>query len=550
MVIMVNIMVIMVNILVLKENKFNIYKIFLYYYYIINKKMSNKKISKRMKKGGKILGIGRDGCVIDPPILCSTNSNKSDYTNQVSKVIDVHNANSRQIAEFVNEFVSGNIFRKFDPKGENFLPGLEMCYKKQHELSPEQKKDTKSCNYNDHPFKSLYINILLKKGFSFQKTTATLSSDDFLKSLAYILLGVKACVEDLNILLLDIKADNLLYSEDKDGKFPVFIDFSNDFVITDQQRLMNFLTGFNQYYDTWTLEMMVCFIGVMNGRKNTKGIKDLKKAIFDYRGIDLNTKDNKIYMNSITKNIFSGVLLSRSKSITQKNNLNMFKEKQMCYAIGRVYSTAYDSKVRKVPSFKNKKIEYILDHLQEESYHRRFMVDDALFYIQKEIKLNGRKNFLIKSKSRIVPSVSRSRMSGLNSLIDDVNFDSLYDSPISQLVQVPSIKSKKIKKVKKSISYNLKDITPKKLKKMKKTSLIKILRKYKKKNCKKITGLNKNEMIDRILLFQPKLSKKDFESHSILTIKRILKTHIDTKCKVKQGDKKKVLHDFIFKNIV
>jgi hypothetical protein len=540
-----------------------------------NKHLKKINKNKGLKKGGKILGVGRDGCVIDPPILCSTNSNKSDYTNQVSKVIDIHNADSRSVEEFVNEFISGDLFRQFDPKGENFLPGLEMCYKKQHELTAEQKEDMRDCKYNDHPFRSLYINILLKKGFSFQKTTATLNSDDFLKSLAYILLGVQMCVNDLGILLLDIKADNLLYSEDKDGKFPVFIDFSNDFVITDQSRLVSFLSSFNQYYDTWTLEMMIFFIQVMVGKKNKKGIKSLKKDILNQRGIDLDDPANKKYMKDITKDILKNIVLSNSKSAKHKKDINMFKEKQMCYAIGRVYMNAYQKKISKTPSFKNKKIEYILDNLQTESYHHRFMAEDALYYIQKLVPLNGRKNFLIKSKSRVRASISSSRLSGLDSMMRSLNLSQTpstlnIQSLPSQLVRTPTptptppgppglppkpwLNKKNLKKNKKakskSISYNLKDITPRKLKKMKKPALVQILKKYKKKNCKKISGLKKAEIIDRIKLFQPKLSKKDLKSHSLLTLKRILKTHIDTKCKVKQGDKKKVLHDFILKNIV
>ncbi len=86
---------------------------------------------------------------------------------------------------------------------------------------------------------------------------------------------------------------------------------------------------------------------------------------------------------------------------------------------------------------------------------------------------------------------------------------------------------------------------------MKKPALIKILKKYKDRKCKKITGLKKNEIIDRILLFQPELEKKNLKKLSQLTLKRILNTHIETKCrKVKPGNKKKVLHDFILKNII
>ena len=503
------------------------------------------------KKGGAVLGIGRDGCVIDPPILCSTKSDKSKYTNQVSKVIDITTASSVNIEDFVSEFISGSIFRNFDPNGENFLPGLEMCYKKQHELTDEQKKDIVKCNYNDDPYKSLYINILLKKGFSFQKTTAKLNQDDFLKSLAYILLGVKACVEDLGILLLDIKADNLLYSEDKDGKFPVFIDFSNDFVITNQSRMMVFLSNFNQYYDTWTLEMLMIFIKIMEGRNDFSGIRRLKRDILDYRSIDLNSADNKSYMKYINKLLLEDIFLSKSTSVTHYNKIKTFNEKQMCYAIGKIYTDEYNKKVRKTPSFKNKKIEYILKNLETEDYGKRFMANDALFHIQTEVKLYKRTDYLIKNKSITRPIISASTMADLNNIMNNMNLNT--PSLPTQLIKSPmtpksSKKNKKVKTI--SISYNLKNITPMKLKKMKKPELVRIIKKYKKDNCTKITGLSKNEIIKRILLFQPKLTKKDLNMHTQLTLKKILSTHIITKCNVKQGDKKQILHDFILRNIV
>ena len=517
------------------------------------------------KKGGKILGKGRDGCVIDPPILCSTKSIKSRYNNQVSKLIDISGVHEYKIKEFVEEFVSGDIFLQFDPKGENFLPGLEMCYKKYHQLNKDQKKDIKECNYN-RSHRSIYINILLKKGFSFQKTTQKLNNNGFLRSLAYLLLGTKTCIRDLNILLLDVKADNVLYSEDKDGKFPVFIDFSNDFVITDQTRLMQFLNSFNQYYNTWTLEMMIFFIKIMKGKNNKKGIEKLMRDIERYRGVNLNQSKNKKYMKNITNDILKKVLLSKSNSIIQQNKMNDFYEKQMCYAIGKIYIEEYNKKIQKNPSFKNKKIEYILENLVNEEYYDRFMIDDALHHIKKLVNLKSRKDYLIRKNRTPQQSLSPTILASLNNLLSNMQLtppslqsnlnnivlpSNLINSQLTPQQRPGQRKNLKKRKKSRSISYDLKDVTPTKLKKMKKPALVKLLKKYKDSKCKKITGLKKNEIIDRILLFQPELEIKDLKKLSQLTLKKILKTHIDTKCKkVKPSDKKKVLHDFILKNII
>lgn len=581
------------------------------------------------KKGGKVLGKGRDGCVIDPPILCSTKSNKSQYNNQVSKLIDISGVAEYKIRDFVEEFVSGDIFLKFDPNGENFLPGLEMCYKKYHQLNKDQKKDIKECKYNRSEYGSTYINILLKKGFSFQKTTQKLNNDDFLRSLGYILLGAKTCIHDLNILLLDVKADNVLYSEDKDGKFPVFIDFSNDFVITNQQRLFRFLKSFHSYYNTWTLEMMIFFIEIMKGEKDKKGIRKLMKDMDQYRNFDLNKSENKSYAAELRKNILEKVLLNQSNSERQQRKMKEFYEKQMCYAIGKIYTEEYDLKIRKKSSFRNMKIEFILDNLVNEGYYDRFMIDDALTHIYKLVNLRERKDYLIRNRIQ-QQSLSPAILASLNNLLSNMQLvesnplppmpSNLLNSPLTPPsipkvwvgenadirkskngrilgwattdgtmfgdflpfqknkmqndpripTSMPSLhnpppglpsppqrpgwvnpkKLKKNKNKKRSISYDLKDVTQKKLKKMKKPALVKLLKKYKEKNCKKITGLKKAEMIDRILLFQPELEEKDLKYEKQLTLKKILKTHIDTKCKVKPGDKKKVLHDFILKNAI
>lgn len=536
--------------------------------------MSKSKIS----KGGKVLGIGRDGCVLDPAVLCSTKSNPSDYKNQVSKLIDISRADSYNIKDFVEEFNSGNIFHQFDPSGENFLPGLEMCYKKYHQLNNEQKKDISICKYNSDSYESTYINILLKKGLSFQKITQTLNQKDFLRSLGYLLLGAKSCIHDLNILLLDVKADNLLYSEDKDGKFPVFIDFSNDFVITNQSKLIGFMNGFSSYYNTWSTEMLMFFYKIQEGRKNHKKMKELEKSLSNYRGIELKNKKNKDYMNDLTKNILKDVLLSSSRSVKQMKALKEFYEKQMCFAIGRIYTEEYDKKIKKQSSFKNKEIEHILDNLVTDSYYDRFMIDDALHFISIEVKLNSRKDYLIRNirTPSIQPTLSPAIISSLNRLVSNMRLtpsqsqaplpSNLRNSPMTpppgltrpskkkakmgKWVRPKNLKNKKKKTKARSISYDLKDITPKKIKKMKRTGLVKIVRKYKKTKCQKITGLKKNEIIDRILLFKPEMKKKDLRKISPATLKKMLKENIKNLCKVKLGAKKKVLYDFILKNIV
>jgi hypothetical protein len=288
-------------------------------------------------------------------------------------------------------------------------------------LSSEYNKLSALISYNNMEHASLYLNILLKKGLSFQTTTQALNEKDFLRSLGYLLLGAKTCVADINILLLDIKADNLLYSEDKDGTFPVFIDFSNDFVITDRTRLITFLTSFSSFYNTWSTEMLMFFYKIQQGKKKYPKMKEIQKDLLNERGIDLKLKQNKDYMNELTKDLLKDVILSNSNTASQKKLLKVFYEKQMCYAIGKVYDDAYRKKVRNQPSFKNAKIEKILTNMIIDSYYDRYLIDDVMHCIQKEVKLTSRKDYLIRNRSPTPPrSLSPAMLASLNSFVNNL----------------------------------------------------------------------------------------------------------------------------------
>ena len=166
-------------------------------------------------------------------------------------------------------------------------------------------------------------------------------------------------------------------------------------------------------------------------------MKELQKDLLDKRGIDLKLKKNKDYMNGLTKDLLHDVILSNSMTASKKKLLKVFYEKQMCYAVGRIYLDEYNKKIKKQPSFKNKEIKHILDNLVTDSYYSRFMIDDALYEIQKEVKLNSRKDYLIR-KSRtpsIQPSLSPGMLSSLDRLISHMR---LTPSQRSQLSPSPT----------------------------------------------------------------------------------------------------------------
>ena len=118
---------------------------------------SRKKI--KNQTGGKVLGQGRDGLVVDPPIMCSS---KMSALNKVSKLINISNITEHAYQDFINEYKSGHIFRNGDPNNFHFLPGIDMCEFDDRNASIELKKDLKQGGYKKGNKITYLLNILMK----------------------------------------------------------------------------------------------------------------------------------------------------------------------------------------------------------------------------------------------------------------------------------------------------------------------------------------------------------------------------------------------------
>jgi hypothetical protein len=167
--------------------------------------------------------------------------------------------------------------------------------------------------------------------------------------------------------------------------------------------------------------MLMFFYKIQQGKKKYPKMKEIQKDLLNERGIDLKLKQNKDYMNELTKDLLKDVILSNSNTASQKKLLKVFYEKQMCYAIGKVYDDAYRKKVRNQPSFKNAKIEKILTNMIIDSYYDRYLIDDVMHCIQKEVKLTSRKDYLIRNRSPTPPrSLSPAMLASLNSFVNNL----------------------------------------------------------------------------------------------------------------------------------
>ena len=347
----------------------------------------------KVQKGGKILGKGRDGLVVTPPIMCNARMNE---INKISKLINITDVSKRQYNDYVAEYKAGKKFRKVDPNFFHFLPGIDMCEISENGVSDEIRQDIVDGGYKQPGVETFMLNIVMKKGEDYDNITKSLTATNFLKSLVYLLHGAQKCVYELKTLLLDIKSPNLLYSQDDDDSediYPVFIDFSADFVISNKKGFQNFIEVFGggmPYYDTWPFEIFALFYEQYLYERNSESAdryKQFIKNLKTYRNIDIKSVNGERMVDKVLQYV-------NNKMRTSAGSLALY-DKIMMYAIGKVYYRAFSSS-----SFKNDKfIDNILRNLMNEDITYRWYAQDAIVEIRKKIKYRGRSGIKISLKS-------------------------------------------------------------------------------------------------------------------------------------------------------
>lgn len=324
---------------------------------------------KKKQKGGKILGKGRDGVVVDPPKLCNKTMNP---TNKVSKLINISDVTFDELNEYINEYKVGQQFRKIDPIFQHFLPGIDMCKfsSTDLDLSKELKNDIKNSEYKGIGNKIDLLNIVMKKGQDFKSINSLLKSKDLLKSMYYLLLGAKKSIYDLNTCLLDIKYPNLLYSSDDNNKkiYPVFIDFSNDFVINSSNKFDIFLNTFGGVtnYPIWPIELNILYL---TQKYSSKVENNIKKKI----------KNHQI----------DEILIYIKKLLDEKNGLLKLYEKIMIFQIGLSYKETINLNETNI------KITELLNNMTNVDITKRMDINDIIKYIDNIHKFKNNRNKLL-----------------------------------------------------------------------------------------------------------------------------------------------------------
>lgn len=489
--------------------------------------MVNKK--KKYQKGGKILGSGRDGAVADPPLLCSKQMNA---INKVSKMINITNISQNQYNDYINEYKFGQIFRNIDPNNEFFLPGIDMCtFKDTDKGIPTQiKKDIKTAGYKVKGKPTHILNIVMKKGQDFLDITSKLSKENIFKSLAYLLEGAKHMIYNLNVCHFDVKYPNLLYSKDNndDKIYPVYIDFSADFVIRDLKSFNNFLDGFGSAtsYWIWPLEINALYYHLYYNMLSKHKRKKLLDGLMNDHDIDLNNKNDKL--------LFDNIIKYSKKALKNKHDLLGLYNKIMVYEIG----TAFMDSLKKSQLRNDKDIINILSSMMNIDVIYRPYISDVDDMLKKYISYTVRNDLFIdlkkeKSKKDIQKKVNKSNKvkniikksintpplpSGLIlSRITPLSQQSFKSKPHKSIINVPpglkKIKKKSSKKQSKNVKTNCMKMTVKQIKKtkeyknlpksankskLKKSELCKILQGKDKKTLNDYSKLSKKQLLDII----------------------------------------------------
>jgi hypothetical protein len=427
----------------------------------------SKNINKRKKihKGGAILGKGRDGCVVDPPLMCSADVSS---LNKVSKLIDVSQISQAEYNQFVEEFKIGQLFKKIDPKNQHFLPGIEICSVEENDIKNNKQlmKDVADCGYKKQGRNTVMLNIVMKKGQDFLKITNKLNNrNDVLKSMAYLLHGANHCVYNLNACLFDIKYPNLLYSSDDTDPssiYPVFIDFSKDFVIHSQDEFYFFIDHFCSFtgYWVWPIELNALFYKryTMNMSKEeiskSNTINKFKKDLKKDHNIDLNDKNDMMFFQSIADYMW--------KNSLTEHDLRGLYNKIMVYQIG----VAYFDALKNTPLYNDPLINNIISQMLFISHFDRPYFSDLFDIFNQHISYRRYSDLYIKIHDKSIKNKIKNMLKVKNAFQSTnkvksqaLNFSTLYKShksktPISIRKSIKnkskkSIKNKNAKKVSK-----------------------------------------------------------------------------------------------------
>ena len=218
------------------------------------------------QEGGKILGTGGFGCVINSKIKCK-NKIKLKYRNNVTKIMNKYDA--------MDEYNENKIIELIDPENEFTLNGkTTACNIHMTQTKGEGKKDIKKCiQYLRSIDKVLYskdvLGVMMENGgFSLEDYVVNMDNigDNLRKflintnnrltvltSMRRLFLGIKI-LNDKGYYHYDIKLPNILYNKDT-NEFNL-IDFGLMTKIGTEQKISGHYSMYNMPPSNYSIQLI------------------------------------------------------------------------------------------------------------------------------------------------------------------------------------------------------------------------------------------------------------------------------------------------------
>ena len=319
----------------------------------------------------EIMSMGSHGVVIYPSFSINKTSsgiiteleNLNLNNDCISKILDLHNEEKKYIEK---EIYFSKKLKILDKKYENFIYPSSF-----------EKID------------SFFYNIIMKKGFDFESNLLQLNFEQLLKTL-YNLVNSIQILSDNNILLLDLKPTNFLFSKIDENLYKsVIIDFSGELLIENIKDFWNYLNNFEFYcHKFWPFELTI----LLHRTGLKKHYNDIGEHIKEYDKM----KKNKIGIknNGYELTIYN-YLLAEIDKLKSKETSELY-QKIMIYQIGKSweYILYRYRKSLKLTKFQYSIFNTIISKITNESYFKRYNIQKFKTLLTKHIpELN---NSLIK----------------------------------------------------------------------------------------------------------------------------------------------------------
>ena len=352
------------------------------------------------QKGGKILGVGSYGCVIDPPLMCG----KKIKGDVVSKLLNLRSVDYKDV---LSEYKFGQYFHKNDPNNDFFLSYIDMCKFDTVNIKKFKRhiaKDITKCGYVDNGVASI-ANLILSKGEDFEKNLISMNYSETTNVMTYLLLCARKMIS-LDRMHLDIKPPNILFKKTDKKLHPVLIDFTADFILKTDDNGVNFFQDFlprfgGDVYIIWPIEIYalkyydyLTIDGPKTAKLYAKKMRGPLKEKYNFdtnlTKIPLETYKDLYREATMNTKVFAGKLMVYQIAVSMMMTRKNYKHP----LIGKMMSSYFNR-----PSLNNTLKILLLTSDIDKKHYNAITTKEHIIKIPVEIQQEKRTNIIKKFKS-------------------------------------------------------------------------------------------------------------------------------------------------------